>query len=336
MQRSVRVVLGVLGITTFLSSGCTPAPAPIGDDPVLSDQRTLTRHQYARVLMGSRCIITLEAPSEPEAARAAAMAFDEIARIEAVLSDYNPRSEAMRVMQAAPATNHPVSGDLMEVLLLARDIHNASDGAFDPTLGAITHLWRTRDAHGGIPSGEHLRDARERVGFDQLHLQPTAGTLRFDQTGMILDFGGIGKGYGARKGLKLLRELGYPVAFIDLGGDLQIGDPPSDRPEGWRIEIVTGISESRVVHLHNSGVATSGDLERFYEHGGVRYSHIIDPRTGRGITRRRAVTVIAPDAAVADALASAVSVMGEAGIDQLTEAYPAAEVTLVSRGLWED
>ena len=330
------MVLGLLGIMTLLPFGCVQPSIPDGDASAVSDQRTRNRYQFARVLMGSRCVITLEAPSEPEAAQAAARAFDEIARIEAVLSDYNPRSEAMRVMRASPGQGHPISDTLLDVLLLSRDIHIGSDGAFDPTLGAITHLWRETAGRGVIPSPEERADALERVGFRHLQLDAGAGTLRFDRAGMVLDFGGIGKGYAAREGVEMLCDLGYPNAFIDLGGDLQLGDPPSDRPEGWRVEIATGIAGPRTMYLHNTGVATSGDLERFYEHKGVRYSHIIDPRSGKGITHRRAAMVIVADAAVADALASAVSVLGEDGIAQLQVAYPGAEMMLVERGLGDD
>lgn len=283
--------------------------------------------------MGSRCEITLEAENEPAAARAAGKAFEQIQRIERVLSDYNPGSESMLLMQREPNTAHPISAMLLEVLLLSMDIHKASAGSFDPTVGGITHLWRAAARAGTIPTTYELDRARTRVGMEHLQVNDLARTVRFDQPGMILDFGGIGKGYAARMGIELLRELGHPIACVDMGGDLQFGDPPSDNPAGWRVEVMTGLDSSQTLTLHNCAIATSGDLERYYEHDGVRYSHIIDPRTGIGIIERRAATVIAQDAAIADALASAVSVLGQAGQAQLKQAYAQAQFMLVTQPL---
>ena len=327
---------GVLTMATLMVGGCAQPPTRAGTGPASSEQRTLTRYRFARVMMGSRCEITLEAPSETEAARVAALAFDEIRRIEHILSDYDPESESMRLMRREAGVAHPISETLLEVLLVSRDIHIASEGAFDPTIGTLTHLWRDAAGDGTIPSQESLANSIERMGFEHLTIDPLRRTLEFDRPGITLDFGGIGKGYAAHAAVELLRELGYPIACVDLGGDLQLGDPPSDSPQGWRIEIVTGLGQSHTRYLHNTGITTSGDLERYYEHDGVRYSHIIDPRTGQGVTERRAATVIAPDATLADALASAVSVMGEQGVHQLETSYPEAEISLVSRSLDAD
>ena len=324
-------VVCLLTMLNVMVVGCVQTPSEGG--VLKNEQNTLTRYRYARVIMGSRCEITLEAENEPAAARAAGKAFGQIQRIERVLSDYDPRTESMLLMQREPNTPHPISATLLEVLLLSMDIHKASAGSFDPTVGAITHLWRAAARAGTIPTTNELDRARTRVGIEHLQVNALARTVRFDQPGMILDFGGIGKGYAARMGVELLRELGYPIACVDMGGDLQFGDPPSDQPAGWRVEVMTGLNSSRTLTLHNCAIATSGDLERYYEHNGVRYSHIIDPRSGLGVTQRRAATVIATDAAVADALASAISVLGEAGRAQLKQAFPQANITLVNRPL---
>ncbi len=326
----------VLILIQLAMIGCTHSPNRDGADTAQEQQRTLTRYSFARVMMGSRCEITIEGKSESATARAAGLAFDEIKRIEWILSDYNPDAEIMTVMQRAAGVPHPISQTLLEVLLLTRDIHNASDGAFDPSVGALTHLWRRAAKEQTIPTQQDLHDGMERVGFGHLTIDPLRRTLEFDQPGMVIDFGGIGKGYAAHRAITLLRDLGYPVACVNLGGDLHLGDPPSDQPSGWRVEIVTGLGESRMMSLHNTAVATSGDLERYYEHDGMRYSHIIDPRTGLGLTVRRAATVIAPDGAVADALASAVSVMGAAGKAQLERAYPGVSIRLITRSLRDE
>lgn len=281
--------------------------------------------------MGSRCTIVIEAESEPAAARAAGDAFAEILRIESVLSDYREDSESMRVMRRDPNEWHPISETFFDVLERSQDIHKRTGGAFDPTIGPLTHLWR-RD---GLPDRDEITGAQSRIGMSHLDLDEHACAIRFDRRGMVLDFGGIGKGYAAQRAIEILRERGYPIASVDLGGDLALGYPPSDQPEGWRVVIETGLGESRVEYLSRCGVATSGDLERFYEYEGVRYSHIIDPRTGYGLRERRAATVIAPDATIADALASAVSVLGDAWRDVIGDAFTDARIVLVTNPMVE-
>lgn len=279
--------------------------------------------------MGSRCSIVIESESEPDAVHAAAAAFDEIARIEQVLSDYRADSESMLLTKQEPGTWHPVSPTIMDVLLQSRDIHNRSQGAFDPTVGGYTHLWRQSQ----LPTRAALEAASGRVGFGLLQLDQINNRIRFEQEGIILDFGGIGKGYAAQRAMDVLRDRGFRIASIDMGGDLVFGDAPSEHPEGWRVEIITGISETRIEYLTNSAIATSGDLERFYEYNGVRYSHIVDPRTGLGITQRRAASVIANDGALADALASAISVLGQEHIDIVQEQFSGVRITVVSRSM---
>lgn len=275
--------------------------------------------------MGSRCTIVIESASEPLAAHAAADAFAEIARIEQSLSDYRPNSESMQLMHLPKDTWHPVSEHLYAVMELSQDIHKASGGAFDPTIGAVTHLWRKPVD----PSRSQIDRALERTGLSKIQLDPDRSNLRFSTPGMILDFGGIGKGYAAQRALERIRSHGFEIATVDLGGDLALGAPPSGQPDGWRVEVVTGIRASRIEYLSRCAVATSGDLERYIEYQGQRYSHIIDPATGFGIPQRRAATVVASDGAVADALASAASVLGADNLSQLRAAYPNARIEVV-------
>jgi thiamine biosynthesis lipoprotein len=319
-------------VLLMLIAGCvrTEHTHSIVDSP--SVQRTSKLHRYARICMGSRCTIVIEAHSEPEAARVAAAGFEEISRVEMVLSDYRPDSEAMLLVNQDPGVWHPVSDLLFDVLCRSRDIHIGTHGAFDPAIGAFTHLWRSQQ----MPTSAHIRAAGSRTGFAKLQLHSSDRSVRFDTPGMILDFGGIGKGYAAQRALDLIGEMGYPVAQVDMGGDLALGDPPSGQIAGWRIEIATGLGESRVEYLSNCAIATSGDLERFYEYNGTRYSHIIDPSTGYGITERRAATVIASDAALADALASAVSVAGSDGIGSIQMAYPDARIELITQAIVQE
>jgi len=277
--------------------------------------------------MGSKARVVIYAQSEQDATTAATNAFEEMSRQNAILSDYDPSSESMQLVKKAPSEWHNASQDLVKVLTLSRTVWQASSGAFDPTVGPVTHLWRPAFKDEALPDADELRFALQSVGMQHLELDAEQSRIRFDQTGMLFDFGGVGKGYAAQKALHVLSEHGCPSALVDLGGDLAIGDPPPGK-KGWRVMIDTGLQLPHEVVLANVGVATSGDQFRYLEVDGVRYSHIIDPRTGYGLTKRVAVTVIAPEPWLADALASAASVMGQSGLERLRAAFPQAQIFL--------
>lgn len=325
--RSITQVCAI--VLCLIIAGCMNTDHTRSIDDPSSLQSTRNLYHFARICMGSRCTIVIEADSEIDAARAATAAFEEITRIEQVLSDYRSDSEAMQLVQKAPNQWHSVSDTLFEVLVRSMDIHKETHGAFDPTVGAFTSLWR----ESSMPDKDSIKDAAGRVGMDHIQLDPVSRSVRLGSSGMILDFGGIGKGYAAQRAIELIRSMGYRVACVDMGGDLVVGDPPTNQPDGWRVEIADGLGDSRIEYRSNCAIATSGDLERFYVYDGVRYSHIIDPKTGYGIRERRAVTVIASDAARADALASAVSVAGEQVVDALELANPHIEIQLVTRSM---
>lgn len=278
--------------------------------------------------MGTACRITLYAPSEPEAAEAAAAAFQRIADLEAILSDYRPQSEAMRLFRGETGAWHQVSPDLAAILRLSERIHAAADGAFDPTLGPLTQLWRQARQSRELPSPDVLEQARARSGMHLVEIDPLADRVRFDVIGMRPDFGAIGKGWAADEAMIVLHALDAPMALIDFGGDLVAGDPPPNSPEGWRILIQDGLNEPREITLRRRAIATSGDAEQSVEINGVRYSHIIDPRTGLGLTQRRSATVTAPTGALADALASAACVLGSEQLSMLRSAFPDSEIKL--------
>ncbi len=270
--------------------------------------------------MGTRCRIVVYGPDEEQAALACKAAFDRIAALEEVLSDYRVDSEVSRFAEFSAGVWCPISPDLERVLVLSRRVYEVSEGAFDPTVGPLTKLWRETRRSGALPETSVLEEARGRVGFDLLEMDGR-GRVRLRKPFIELDFGGVGKGFAADEAMRVLQEAGYPIALIDFGGDVLAGDPPADSPEGWSVEGRDGMGESRMLRLRNQAVATSGDLEQFVEIDGVRYAHIIDPRTGLGLTRRVAATVIAESGALADALASAACVLGPEGAERLAAAF---------------
>ncbi len=278
--------------------------------------------------MGTPCRIVLYAPDEEASVRASRDAFERIVELESVLSDYRQDSEVSRLSRAQAGLWHPVSSDLAEAIQLSRSVHEASHGAFDPTLGTLTKLWRQSRSDGRLPDPETLGLARSRAGLHLVEIDRSRRRIRFERAGVRFDFGGVGKGIAADEAMTVLRRHGVRAALIDFGGDLLAGHAPPDRPDGWRVSVEDGLGTRRVLLLTNQAVATSGDLEQFVEIDGVRYSHIIDPRTGLGLTERRAATVIAPNAALADALASAACVLGEQRMGGVLAAFPEAAISI--------
>ena len=280
---------------------------------VASAQETAKkRFALSTVEMGVNLNFVVYGDSAPLAEKAIRQAIEQVKKCNAIFSDYSQDSEISRL--ARSASNKPVlvSDTLLEVLERSRDLHQSTAGAFDVTLGSLTLLWRQARREQKKPNPQLLETALSVAGLERLEINASDQTIKIP-AGMKFDFGGIVKGFAADLALASLRESGMPNAFVDLGGDIAIGDSPPGKP-GWKIAIApldkTG-PVSRYVTVSNCGVATSGDTEQFVEIDGARYSHILDPRTGLGLQRRASVTVIAGDATQADALASAFSVMPE-------------------------
>lgn len=279
--------------------------------------------------MGSKARVVLYATDEPEAAAAATGAFERIEQLDAILSDYRKDSELCRLSQHPPRAWIPVSPDLYAVIASAREVSSKTDGAFDITVAPIVALWREARNTGELPSDRAIADAVARTGWQHINLDPGGRKVRFDIPGVRLDPGGIGKGYAAQAALDVLRQSGHPIALVDLGGDLALGDPPPGA-RVWKIRVSTEISPDSEILLANTCVATSGDAERSVTIDGRTYAHIVDPRSGWALSTRRAATAIDPDGGLADALASAACVMGSKDLADLRLAYPGARIELVA------
>ena len=291
------------------------------------------RLEFSEAHMGTTFRIVLYARDEPSGRIAAERAFAQIARLDQILTDYQPASELSRVTREA--VGHPihVSDDLLEVLAQSQDLARRSDGAFDITVGPLTRLWRRARREVELPATSDLEAARRATGFRLLHLDATARTVEFDRPGMQLDAGGIAKGFAADRALRVLVALGVPRAIVAAGGDIAIGDPPPDR-SGWDIALA-GLDNAPApgspLTLSHAGVSTSGDAEQWVEIGGVRYSHILDPRTGQPITGRSSVTVVAGNATTSDMLATAVDVLGPESGRRLVDGWAGASALIGTR-----
>ena len=289
--------------------GCrTPVAAPV-----------LTRFEYERPQMGVPFRIVLYAEQQAAADAAATAAFARVGELNALLSDYEDESEIRRLSKTAGSGRAVAVGpDLWKVLAAAQKLSAHSDGAFDVTVRPLVQVWRRARRQREMPALERLAAAREVTGYRNLELDARRHTATLKVPGMQLDLGAIAKGYAADEALKTLRAHGITRALVAAAGDMAAGDAPPGK-RGWRIEVpsldVPGAPPAQFVLLANAALSTSGDLFQRLELGGKRYSHIIDPRTGRPITDHSLVTLIARDCTTADSLATAVSVLGpDAGL----------------------
>jgi FAD:protein FMN transferase len=271
----------------------------------------LARYEYAQPHMGTEVRIVLYAPTAEAATHASQAAFARIAQLDDELSDYRESSELMRLSRQAGSGPVAVSDDLFRVLRASQRLSRRSDGAFDITVGPLSVIWRRARRLSEMPDPARLAGACRLVGSDKLVLDDEHRTARLIAPGMRLDLGGIAKGFAADEAVGVLREHGIGAALVAAGGDIVVTDPPPGA-DGWHIAIASGfdVSPPRHLTLHHAAVSTSGDAEQFVALGGVRYSHIIDPRTGMAITGRSSVTIVAPDGTTSDGLATAVAVLG--------------------------
>jgi thiamine biosynthesis lipoprotein len=276
-------------------------------------QPALARYAYDEPHMGTRFQIVLYAPEEASAQRAAKAAFQRIADLDGIMSDYRPTSELMRLCQQAGGPPVPVSPELFFVLSKAQEVSRLSGGAFDVTVGPVVRLWRRARRTQRLPDPKQLTEARTLVGYDQIILDAKAQAVQLTKTGMLLDLGGIAKGYAADEALAVLRKHGVIRALVAAGGDIAVTGPPPDA-EGWKVGLAPLEQQDQkpapYLLLQNAAVSTSGDAEQYVEINGTRYSHIVDPKTGLGLVGRQSATVVARYGIDADSLTKVVIILG--------------------------
>jgi thiamine biosynthesis lipoprotein len=279
-----------------------------------------------RMMMGTTVEILARHPDPDRLEPAVTAAFAELDRIEQLLSSYLPDSELSRLAQSRqPMT---VSAETAEVLALGLEISAASSGAFDIGLGRLKQLWGLDGDNPRVPSPEEIAAARHGLGPDALRLQ---GRQAIRQSAdALFDLGGIAKGYAVDRAVAVLKEQGITSAAVNAGGDMYLLGQRQARP--WRI----GLQHPRqtdatiaTVNVTDRAVVTSGDYERFFEQDSRRYHHLLDPHTGYPAERCQSVTVIAESVALADALATAVFVLGPTAGLALLEHYPDSEGLII-------
>jgi FAD:protein FMN transferase len=309
----------LLTLLLLVAAGCNGnKPAP--------EEAALRRFAYPRLIMGVKATLTMYAKSEAEAEHAALAAFTRLDEIEDIASDWRPHSELSKLGAKSGGPPVPVSPELYLLLEKALEVAERSNGAFDPTVGPLVLLWRKSRQTGQLPDPAKLADARTKVGWRKVHLDPINRTAQLEVKGMKLDFGGLAKGYGGDAALAVLRDHGINRAMYEAGGDMVMSKPPPGA-KGWPVEITDDVGgHPTIVRLANAACSTSGDTYQFVEIDGVRYSHIVDPATGIGLTHRNLATVIARRGIIADPLSKVASVLPPDEAKKVIAAYPGTRV----------
>lgn len=346
MPRSRRLVL-ILALAAC-SPAPTPAPEPLRAPPPEKPPAEAKRQPreippvrkdgtvYAESYhMGTRFSVNvwLGDRSPSDAGLAIEATLDEIERIEQIASEWRPTSELSQLNDAAGGAMRPLSPELFEILQRSKLIAEATGGAFDPSFYSVGQLWKF-DEGASPPRPEEISARLSLVDWRAIELDPNTREGRLQKPGMKLGLGAIAKGYGVDRASLVLIQHGFPHHVVEGGGDTYASGTKGGKP--WRVGIQRPDRPGSLAAIPASdrAIVTSGDYQRFFEHNGKRYAHILDPKTGWPIPEERScqsVTLLAKDATDADAYATAIAVMGPEKGMAFVEAHPDLEAVIITR-----
>ncbi|HEX6848862.1 MAG TPA: FAD:protein FMN transferase [Chitinophagaceae bacterium] len=272
----------------------------------------LKRFQFSEIKMGSSFHLVFYHTDSAEAVAIAKECFLIVDSLNNIFSDYSNESEIGKLSGNPGLNELRVSDELFAMIVRSKDAWKRSGKSFDITIGALTQLWRKAKKENRFPSEAEIKAAKDRTGFKNLTINERTKTISFKKQGIRLDFGGIVPGYAAQKVIDHLRSKKINHALVDASGDIVMSDAPRGK-NGWTVGINLPESEDEVwdkqLELSDLAVSTSGDIYRYTIHNGIKYSHIIDPGTGYGVTSQRNVTVISKYGYEADWLATSCSIL---------------------------
>lgn len=300
----------------------------------ISLSQDVERYQFQSRHMGTQISIILYADNELLAKQASDAAFERIEELNQIMSDYVDKSELNRLSRLSGSGEWmEVSDSFFEVLEESISISENTGGLFDVTIGPMTHNWRyiRMQPEPLLPDEDEIESLKYRIGYQQIELDEETRRARLMADDMQLDFGGIAKGYAAKEAVNTLNQHGIYSALVDAGGDITLGGPPPGRTS-WDVAIpkgrLDGDLEYVTLQFSDMTLTTSGDMYQFVEIDGVRYSHILNPKTGLGTTAQIQATVISPNSMWADAYASALTLMEPAEGIHLIESLAETEAMI--------
>ncbi len=285
--------------------------------------------------MGTEFTLHLYAPSEEHASAAARTAFEEVERVESLLSHYRPSSELSRINREAPRSSVTTDPETFQFLETAWEWSRRSDGAFDMTVGRLMKAWGFYGADGSLPARKALAQVRDDVGWEKVRLDPARRTVRFLERGIELDPGGIGKGYAVDRAIHLLRQLPVEAALLSAGSSTiyALGAPPDET--GWKVTIPAAHRSESVLCsmvLRDTSISTANHTEKHFVDNGRLYGSIMNPRTLRPVEDTIQVCVISTSATESDVLSNALFVMERKQRARLLEQLPHVSALVLAEG----
>ena len=274
----------------------------------------MTRFSFTESKMGAPFTIIFYSNDSAQAASIAKRSFALVDSFNFIFSDYIDSSELSKLSKTAGLNSLPVSLSpaMYDILIQSKKAFELSEGAFDITMGPLSKLWRKARRQHQFPADSTVKRIRNLIGFDKLVFDTLNKTIRLTQKGMQLDLGGIAQGYVAQKVINFLPTQGVNNALVNASGDIVVSGAPINK-DGWVVGVNIPEKTDELLNqkllLKNRAITTSGDAYQFIEKDGIRYSHIINPASGYGVTFQRNVTVIAADGTTADWLATACSIL---------------------------
>ncbi len=281
-----------------------------------------------QAIMGTRIAVEFWDEDSRHAEQCAEQVFSEMRRIDALMSPYKPDSELSHINRQAAKGAIQISEEMVNLLKKSLHISELSNGAFDITFSSVGYLYNYRE--GIRPTEQEIQQSLPAIDYHHVLLDEKTRSIRFTQSGVRIDLGGIAKGYAVDNGIAILAACGIKGGLVSAGGDSRILGDRGNRP--WMMGIRHPRKKDAVavmLPLSNTAISTSGDYERFFIENGERYHHIISPKTGKSVTSTWSATVIGPDATTTDALSTTLFVLGpEKGL-QLIESLSGIDAIII-------
>jgi len=263
--------------------------------------------------MGCRFELTAIGGNDTVAWEAIRGGITEIKRIEKLISSWDKNSQTSAINQQAGIKPVKVDKELFDLVVRAKKISKLTNGAFDISFASMDRIWKFDGSMQKMPADEIVKNAAKKINWQDIIVDYEHQTVFLKRKNMKIGFGAIGKGYAANRAMQIMKKFAIQGGVVNVSGDL-ISWGKSENPNGWTIKIADPKDKNKVLGIletNDLAVVTSGDYEKFVTFNGQRYAHIIDPRTGYPTTGIKSVTIICPDAEVADALATSVFVLGK-------------------------
>lgn len=320
MEKIIKIISFIL-ITVAATSACS---------------RTDGLYKDTRVIMGTYVTITAvkDGLTEKQVTDAVNAGFSEITRVDELMSTYKPESELSRINAGAGIAPVKAEPEVIDTIADAVRIAKMTDGAFDPTVGPVVRLWKIGGDDARLPEAAEIKKALRLVGYENIVVDRGAGTVFIKKKGMSLDLGAIAKGYAADLAVDAMKKKGVRGGIVAVAGDLKLfGRRPDGSP--WKVGVEHPREKEGILaklELTDVATSTSGDYERFFIKDGVRYHHIMDPKTGYPAKGMMSVTVVAKESWLADSMATGLFVTGPEKARRLAETHPEIETLMVDSG----